>query len=1645
MGTRIISKFSVKDTDPFVRYHRVQDIHILPGVAMLDAVYKTFAARRIDPRSITLENVLFHEPVVTNERVDRKLSLTWDMQGAHGRITVASVPWRDNSQLSDRVTTHMTCSVLQQSPFSLDSCALELPSDSANLDDCYEVTRRIGIFHEGFMKCSGRVGRLDSGHYLGEIALGPEAARARDFQLHPVFLDCSTIVPLLAVREQLGGQGLFIPIAIERFRATSLLGHTKLRVLVEPFEQQRTDAELVRYRFGMFDSRGQGLARVDNFTVKRVRSLESIRDLLTRTHSVTSVVPERPVRSTTAAPNDAIRSLIGQLLGQLGNFEYSAKDDERPFFDLGLSSAELLEAVETLETRLQVTLYPTTLFEHPNVAALALHLRETYPDACGRVDEAQTTAMPLRETTTPVQRAETLRPVASDAVKVSRNENRPAPDSLISKIVSLVTARAPDLHVTPATLERPFFELGLDSNALLEVADDLETQLQIRVYPTTLFEHPTIAALARHLESEFPDTCATLVEPAPVERDTPPSAPRQSQVVMRPANVETEGPQPVVTLAPPSSEAAQVFTPRWVPITREPHEIGRGKAMLIEAASSELGQRLAERYGARAVFRGTAEEFETVLASNPNFDEVCLLNLDHGAAFGVVQALRAAGRLVRGLTLRSVTVGCFQVHDEAVRLDAPHGTWGLLQTTSREYPEITVSGWDIQPEDVNSALSDQILATTPTRTLRARRRDRNYRRILAPVAPARETAGIAPPGCGATFVVVGGAGGVGLEWVRHLRTHYGARVAVIGRRDARDAIEAGLASLPEFGQEVTYHRADLNDRAALEGAFRAIHTAFGSIHCVVHSAMVLDDRRLSDMDTACFERVQAPKVAGAQTLAKVAEEFGAEHLLFFSAAQAFVGNLGQANYAAASTYVDGLASALRATSSLKVTVVNWGYWGEVGAVASEHYQRLLARQGVFGMTTKDALSRLDEVLSSGVEQALIMRGSEAVLSEMHVEREFVITRPRTPAPSHPALHSTAPDAPLAAEFETTRLAIDQLAAAGLRRVTGVLAELEIERRPLAAAHARLVPVLRSLSHGYSATSEAEFVAEVDALASTNPTLTALVPLLRAAVLAYPDVLTGKKPAMVALFPGGRNDLVRPVYADSNVSHYFNTVTASAVQQLAQQSSHPLRILEVGAGTGATTRAILDALRSADSTCEYWYTELWDALLADARTRLGATYPELRFACLDAGLDPATQGFVGGNYDVVVATNVLHATRDVRSSVRHLKKLLRPGGTLVVNESITTQTYSTLTFGLLPGWWHAVDAEQRLPNSPLLDEQRWQNTLADEGFVGERGLVAADAQGEVPGGQQVFVAVSDGELRCPYVASVEVAVRRIERTARPELPPALVGKLREFEPRTAPRPRRIATYTDHRDNIWVFMNNAPANMFDDEFLAELCATLQGIAVDVEQRGRVVYLSHFGEYFSLGGDRSELVKNLSNPLAIEAFADKVRALFRTITSLNAIVVAVVNGTAQGGGMETLFATDLQVVRNGVKLGLPEVRSGLIPGMGGLTQLQSVLGPARTKRLVLLGELVDATEALELGMVSHVADDPFTSALGIGDSLKHLEAALQMKRILRPEVANRLCADIDAWARYLGAHAGVIDARRIENSRLLVSGRAAWGVRR
>ncbi|WP_156303064.1 class I SAM-dependent methyltransferase, partial [Methylogaea oryzae] len=132
--------------------------------------------------------------------------------------------------------------------------------------------------------------------------------------------------------------------------------------------------------------------------------------------------------------------------------------------------------------------------------------------------------------------------------------------------------------------------------------------------------------------------------------------------------------------------------------------------------------------------------------------------------------------------------------------------------------------------------------------------------------------------------------------------------------------------------------------------------------------------------------------------------------------------------------------------------------------------------------------------------------------------------------------------------------------------------------------------------------------------------------------------------------------------------------------------HGLRILEIGAGTGGTSAWLLPHL---GENCEYVFTDV-SAHFFDAARQRFAAYPCLQFRKLDIEQPPQTQGFEAGRYDLVVASNVLHATRDLAATVGHARSLLAPGGQLLLVEGTAPRRWIDLIFGLLEGWWAFAD-------------------------------------------------------------------------------------------------------------------------------------------------------------------------------------------------------------------------------------------------------------------------------------------------------------------------------------------------------------------
>ena len=233
------------------------------------------------------------------------------------------------------------------------------------------------------------------------------------------------------------------------------------------------------------------------------------------------------------------------------------------------------------------------------------------------------------------------------------------------------------------------------------------------------------------------------------------------------------------------------------------------------------------------------------------------------------------------------------------------------------------------------------------------------------------------------------------------------------------------------------------------------------------------------------------------------------------------------------------------------------------------------------------------------------------------------------------------------------------------------------------------------------------------LAANFPQAGAELALVRQCGSGLAQALAGRSDGLDVLFPGGDFSVAARIYTDAPGARAINGLLRQAVAKAvaALPPQRALRVLEIGAGTGGTTAYLLPALPPACR--EYAYTDVSPLFLTQARARFG-DYDFIDYRLLDIERDPLAQGCKPASYHLIVAANVLHATHDLKETLRHVATLLAPGGMLVLLEGMGPQPWLDVSFGLTEGWWRFNDAELR-PDYPLLDVPRWKTLLQDGGF------------------------------------------------------------------------------------------------------------------------------------------------------------------------------------------------------------------------------------------------------------------------------------------------------------------------------------------
>ncbi len=640
---------------------------------------------------------------------------------------------------------------------------------------------------------------------------------------------------------------------------------------------------------------------------------------------------------------------------------------------------------------------------------------------------------------------------------------------------------------------------------------------------------------------------------------------------------------------------------------------------------------------------------------------------------------------------------------------------------------------------------------------------------------------------GGVYLILGGSGTISQIITRYLVEKYQAQVVWLGR-SAADApkIQAALANFA--AGHVHYLQADALSEASLRSAVAQIKQRHRKLDGAIFSGVVLGSEMSIDQTSEeKYREILEVKTLGSQAFYAALQEEDLDFMCFFSSGQgySFSGATKVCAYATGITFADSFVRATRAQSRFPVGTINWGLW-------SASRERFAQLDGV-SMKTFGALALedaegfgyferfVDELQKGRLRQVLCMRATPEVevLMNCSQQRAVILAPEVGPTPVDLREEMIAVSHERIAELVAIKAGnglnewfarllfcqLDSMVQANQLRMpmsvldicerSGVIEKYKLWLRYSLEMVAKegLLKITDGIIHEWHAPEHAATWAQWRISKEDyvrNPDSKALAELIDECLVALPEILPGKILATDVIFPGGSMAKVAPLYRNNTTADTFNEIVGNTVlaylqERLRLDPKARLRILEIGAGTGGTSAIVFKKLSPYKAAIEeYLYTDLSKAFFFHAEQNYIPDNPYIVCHRLDVEQPIEAQGIKLGSYDLVLSTNALHATKDIRRTMMHAKASMRKDAILIVSEMCDSSLQTHLTFGLLDGWWLFEDADLRIPGCPGLYPATWQRVLEDLGFTSFL-MPGSDAR---PLGSQVVVAKSDGLLRVP---------------------------------------------------------------------------------------------------------------------------------------------------------------------------------------------------------------------------------------------------------------------------------------------------------
>lgn len=783
----------------------------------------------------------------------------------------------------------------------------------------------------------------------------------------------------------------------------------------------------------------------------------------------------------------------------------------------------------------------------------------------------------------------------------------------------------------------------------------------------------------------------------------------------------------------------------------------------------------------------------------PVSDDVATQRYRDSAVLGLFKLIKAwdlLNWLAATLTIKVITRNAFAIDAKDIVCPFSSALVGMTMSLDKEYPNITAKlinlNFEPSADGADTVAHELYLETLADATrehgtekvVTIKNHKRFIRKLRETKVPTIEKIALKKHG---TYLILGGAGGIGAEFSYSLAKDYSANIAVVGRSKLNADIQTKLDRISSLGGQWMYCSANAENADEMAAAVDAITEKFGPIHGVVHSALVLKDQSLTRMDEKTFGEAFDPKYAGSLNLYNATQYQPLDFFLLLSSAQSFWGNAGQSNYASGCTFKDGLAYYLDQISTFPVRVVNWGYWGDVGVVASDKYRRLMEKAGIGSIGVAEGMETMRRAISGYLPQIIAMKGDANSLREMNVD--FTTASKCTPEVGVGSVAAmkdvlTESKSDVVALYASDRMlrehdgfiAMEKTAsvavlkffqshnlftAAGIhysqneiRHKLAVISKLERLFQSLFTVLLESKLILRidqdnfQLQGAHSPELEWQGVdAEYNKLKDVFPELTAHCILSALCINNLGLIISGKKLATDIIFPEGKMTYVEGVYKGAELPDLCNKLIAKSVLQLveslATKTDRKIKILEVGSGTGGTSAFVLKELAQYQDKIEYVYSDVSYGFLSHGRKKFGDEYPFADFKLFDLEKSPLEQSYNFGEFDIAFGSNVIHATKNIGITLANIKEVMRKDGAILINEVTKFQNFATLTFGMLDGWWLYNDEEKRIHDSPLLSFEQWKDYLFEKGLV--NAVVIGDGT-DIENNyyeQGIIVAFSDG--------------------------------------------------------------------------------------------------------------------------------------------------------------------------------------------------------------------------------------------------------------------------------------------------------------